>query len=182
MWIHVWIQIFGLYVRCRLVLQWQPCCSTVCKVATAPLLETNVALSPRALPKLHGLCHQHSHPIKGLLSLFLTHQFLVMDVDCHLTCTSVIPIIIWFVVLALGLFKSPFHICVRHTNGLSHALSSALLLFHGRPWKHPPRSRHSFSSKGPTPSLSAGGLVATHAVRHTDCSLETHSFFSHPLG
>jgi len=24
--------------------------------------------------------------------------------------------------------------------------------------------------------------VATHAVRHTDCSLETHSFFSHHLG
>jgi len=151
-----WIQIFGFYVRCRLVLQRWPRCSIVCKVATAPLLQTNVALSPRALPKLHGLHHQHSHPIKGLWSLLLIHHFLVMDVDCRLTCTSVIPMIIWFVVLAHGPFKSPFHIFFRHTNGLPHALSSALLLFHACPWKHLPQSWHSFSSKGPTPSLSAG--------------------------
>jgi len=78
------------------------------------------------------------------------------DVDCCLTCTSVIPMIIWFIVLVLGLFKSPFHICDRLTDGLPHALSIALLLFHARPWKHPPQLRHSFSSKGPTPSLSAG--------------------------
>ena len=123
----------------------------VCKVATAPLLQTKIALSPRALPKLHGLYH----PIKGLLSLLLTHHFLVMDVDCCLTCTSVIPIIIWFIVLA-RLFKSPFHICDRLTDGLPHALSSALLLFHARPWKHLPQLRHSFSSKGPTPSLLVG--------------------------
>jgi len=153
---HLVIQIFALYVSCRLVLQRWPHCSTVCKVASAPLLQTKIALSPRALPKLHGLYHQHSHPIKGLLSLLLTHQFLVMDVDCYLTCASVIPIIIWFVVLAVGLIKSPFHICIRLTDGLPHALSSALLLFHARPWKHPPQSRHSFSSKGPTPSLSVG--------------------------
>jgi len=126
----------------------------------------------------HGL----RHAIKGLLSLLLTHHFTVMDVDCHLTCTSVIPMIIWFVVLAVGLFKSSFHICVRHTNALPHALSSALLLIHARPWKHLPQSRHSFSSKGPTPSLSAGWLLATHAAQHADCSLETHSFFSHHLG
>jgi len=44
--------------------------------------QTKIALSPRALPKLHGLDHQHSHPTKGLLSLLLTHHFLVMDVDC----------------------------------------------------------------------------------------------------
>jgi len=156
MWIHVWIQIFGLCVRCRLVLQWWPCCSTVCKVATARLLQTKIALSLRALPKLHGLHHQHSCNIKGLLSLLLTHHFLVMDVDCCLTCTSVIPTIIWLVALALGLFKSPFHICARHTNGLPRALSSALLLFHARPWKHLPQLRHSFCSKGPTPSLSTG--------------------------
>ena len=131
-------------------------CCTVCKVATAPLLQTNVALAPRALSKLHGLDHQHCHPIKGLLSLLLTHHFLVMDVVCSLICTSVIPMIIWLIALALGLFKSPFHICVRHTNGLPHALSSALLLFHARPWKHLPQLRHSFSSKGPTPSLSVG--------------------------
>jgi len=111
---------------------------------------------PRALSKLHGLHHQHCHPIKGLLSLLLTHHFLVMDVDCCLTCTSVIPMIIWFVVLALGLFKSPSHICDRLTDGLPHALSSALLLFHACPWKHLPQSLHSFSSEGPTPSLSAG--------------------------
>jgi len=79
---HLVIQIFALCVRCRLVLQRQPHCSAVCKVATAPLLQTNVALSPRALPKLHGLDHQHCHPINGLLSLLLTHHFLVMDVDC----------------------------------------------------------------------------------------------------
>jgi len=102
------------------------------------------------------------------LSLLLTHHFLVMDVDCYLTCTSVIPAIIWFIVLDLGLFKSPFHICVRHTNWLPHALSSALLLFHARSWKHPPQSRHSFSSEGPTPSLSVSWLVGTHAVRLTD--------------
>jgi len=168
MWIH-WIQIFGLHVRCRLVLWWWPHCSTVCKVATAPLLQTKIALSPRALPKLHGLDHQHCHPIKGILSLLLTHHFLAMDVDCHLTFTSVVPMIIWFVVLAVGLFKSPFHICVHHTNALPHALSSALLLFNACPWKHLPQWRHSFSSKGPTPSLSAGWLVATHAVRHPDC-------------
>ena len=95
MWIHVWIQIFGLCVRCRLVLWWQPHCSTVCKVATAPLLQTKIALSRRALPKLHGLYHQHCHPIKRLLSLLLTHHFLMMDVDCHLTCASVIPIQCW---------------------------------------------------------------------------------------
>jgi len=147
-----WIQIFGLYVRCKLVPQWQPHCSTVCKVATAPLLQTRIALSPRALPKLHGLCHQHRHPIKGLLSLLLTHHFLVMDVDCHLTCTSVIPIIIWFVVLARGLFKSPFHICGR----LTDVLPCALFLFHACPWKHLPQLWHSFCSKGPTPSLSVG--------------------------
>jgi len=96
------------------------------------------------------------HPIKGLLSLLLTHHFLVMDVDFYLTCMLVIPITIWFIVLALGLFNSPIHICVCLTDGLPHALSSALLLFHARPWKHPPQSRHSFSSKGPTPSLSVG--------------------------
>jgi len=134
----------------------------------APLLQTKIALSPRALPQLHGLYHQHSHPVKGLLSLLLTHHFLVRDVDWCLTCTSVTPTIIWFIVLALGLFKSPFHICAHHTNGLLHALSSALLLFHARPWKHLPQLWHSFSSKGPTPSLSVGWLVATHAVRHTD--------------
>jgi len=55
-------------------------------------------------------------------------------------------------------------------------------LFHARPWKHPPQSRHSFPSKGPTPSLSVVWLVVTHAVRHTDYSLETHSFFSYHLG
>jgi len=77
-----------------------------------------------------------------------------MDVDCCLTCTSVIPIIIWLIALALDLFRSPFHICDRLTDGLPHALSSALLLFHARPWKHLPQSWHSFSSKGPTPSLS----------------------------
>jgi len=183
---HLVIQIFALCVRCRLVLQRWPHCSTVCKVTTAPLLQTKVALSPRALPKLHGLYHQHCHPIKGLLSLLLTHHFLVMDVDCCLTCTSFIPIIIWFIVLALGLFKSPFHICDRLTDGLPHALSSALLLFHACPWKCLPQSRHSFSSKGPTPSLSVGWLVATHAVRLTDSHWrqtpsfliikETHSF------
>jgi len=122
---HLVIQIFALCVRCRLVLWRWPHCSTVCKVATAPLLQTKVALSPGALPKLHGLHHQHYHPIKGLLSLLLTHHFLVMDVDCHLTCTSVIPMIIWFIVLALGLFKSPFHICDCLTDGLPHALSTS---------------------------------------------------------
>jgi len=121
-----------------------------------PLLQTKIALSLRALPKLHGLYHQHRHPIKGLSSLLLTHHFLVMDVDCHLTCTSVIPIIIWFIALDLGPFKSPFHVCDRLTDGLTHALSSALLLFHARPWKHLPQLRHSFCSKGPTPSLSVG--------------------------
>jgi len=138
------------------------------------------------LPKLHGLHHQHSHPIKGLLSLLLTHHFLVMDVDCCLTCVSVIPIIIWFIALALGLFKSPFHICVRHTNVLPHALSSALLLFHARPWKHLPQSRHSFFQGSHSFSFSRliGGDTRrlTHGPRHTGCSLETHSFFSHHLG
>jgi len=43
---HLVIQIFALCVRC---------CSTVCKVATVPLLQTKIALSPKALPKLHGL-------------------------------------------------------------------------------------------------------------------------------
>jgi len=109
----------------------------------------SIAQTPWTLPST-------LQPHQGTLSLLLTHQFLVMDVDCCLTCTSVIPMIIWFIVLALGPFKSPFHICVRHTNELPHALSSALLLFHARPWKHLPQLRHSFSSKGPTPSLSAG--------------------------
>jgi len=79
---HLVIQIFALHVRCKLVPQWWPHCSTVCKVATAPLLQTKIALSPRALPMLHGLCHQRCHPIKRLLSTLLTHHFLVMDVDC----------------------------------------------------------------------------------------------------
>jgi len=162
----VWIQIFGLHVRCRLVLWWQPHCFTVCKVASAPLLQTKVALSPRVFPKLHGLCHQHCHLIKWLLSLFLTHHFLLMDVDCCLTCTSVIPMIVWFIVLALGLFKSPFRICDHLTDGLPHALSSALLLFHARPWKHLPQLRCSFSSEGPTPSLSAGWLLLEESKYH----------------
>jgi len=68
-----------------------------------------------------------------------------MHVDCCLTCASVIPKIIWFIALALGLFKSPFHICDRLIDGLPHALSSALLLFHARPWKQLPQLRHSFS-------------------------------------
>ena len=54
--------------------------------------------------------------------------------------------------------QSPFHICDRLTDGLPHALSRALLLFHARPWKHLPQLRHSFCSKGPTPSLSVGCL------------------------
>ena len=37
---HLVIQIFALHVRCGLVLQRQSHCSTVCKVATAPLLQT----------------------------------------------------------------------------------------------------------------------------------------------
>jgi len=88
------------------------------------------------------------------LSLLLTHHFLLVDVDCSLIGRLIIPIITWLIALALGLFKSPFHICNRLTDGLLHALSSALLLFHARPWKHLPQLRHSFSSKGPTPSLS----------------------------
>jgi len=88
--------------------------------------------------------------------------------------------IIWFIVLALGLFKSPFHICVCHTNGLPRALSSALLLSHARPWNHLPQLRHSFSSKGPTPSFSVDWW--RHTPSDTRTLLETHSFFSHHLG
>jgi len=128
-------------------------CFEGCDSSTPSNKDCFLTQSIVTLSKLHGLHHQHSHPIKGLLSLLLTHQFLVMDVDCHLTCTSVIPMIIWFVVLAIGLFKSPFHICDRFTDGLPCALSSALLLFHARPWKHLPQLRHSFCSKGLTPSL-----------------------------
>jgi len=62
----------------------------------------------------------------------------------------------WLVALALDLFKSPFHICNRLTDGLLHAFSSTVLLFHARPWKHLRQLQHSFSSKGPTPSLSVG--------------------------
>jgi len=58
---------FGLYARCRLVPQGHPHCTTVCKVSSAQLLQTNVALSPRALPNLHGLYHQQCHPIRGLI-------------------------------------------------------------------------------------------------------------------
>jgi len=46
---HLVIQIFALHVKCRLVLQWQPHCSTVCKVATAPPLQTKIALQTRVL-------------------------------------------------------------------------------------------------------------------------------------
>jgi len=93
--------------------------------------------------------------------------------------------IIWLIALAVCLFKSPFHICVRYTNGPPHALSSALLLFHARPWKHLPQLRHSFCSKGPTPSLSVDwwrhtpsdsrtpthGLLSVLYSRHTTSSL-----------
>jgi len=65
------------------------------------------------------------------------------------TCALVIPIITWLIALAVSLFKSPFHICDRLTDGLSHALSSALLRFHARPWKHLPQSRHSFFLRVP---------------------------------
>jgi len=108
MWIHMWIQIFELCVRCRLVLQWQPHCSTVCKVASASLLQTNVALSPtsNAMSKLHGLCHQHCHPIKGLLSLLLTHHFPLMDVDCYWPAHRSSP---WSVGLLLWLLTYSNH-------------------------------------------------------------------------
>jgi len=89
-------------------------CSTVCKVATSRLLQTKIALSH--LEHCPNSMDSATNTATPFLSLLLTHHFLVMDVDCYLTCTSVIPAIIWFIVLALGLFKSPFHICVRHTN------------------------------------------------------------------
>jgi len=98
---------------------------------------------------------------------------------CCLIGMSIIPIIIWLIALALGLFKSPFRICVRHTNGRPHALSSALLLFHARPWKHLPQLWHSSSSKGPTPSLSVGWvLLGTHSMSLSSlCPVHTHRPF-----
>jgi len=120
-----------------------PHCSTVCKVATALLLQTNVALSPGALPKLHGLCHQGPH--------------LLMHVGCCLIDTQIIPTIIWFVALAVSLFKSPFIVHACCTDGLHvysqvHSFCSMLVhenTFHscGTP---------SFLRAGPTLSLSEG--------------------------
>jgi len=92
--------------------------------------------------------------------------------------------IIWFIALARGLFKSPFHICGRLTDGLPRALSSVLLLFHARPWKHPPQLRHSFASKGPTPSLLVGQLLlGTHSTSLSSlCRVHTHGpFFIHSV-
>jgi len=115
---------------------------------------------------------------QGTLVTVVDSPLPVMDVDCCLTCALAIPIIMWLIALALGLFKSPFHICDRLTDGLPHALSSALLLFHARPWKHLQQLRYSFSSKGPTPSLSVGWLLATHAVQLADSHGDTLLLFS----
>lgn len=94
-------------------------------VASAQLLQTNIALSPRAHPRLHGLHHQHCHPIKRLLSLSFLH--FVINVDFCLTCTLNIPAII------------P-HLCLSHrrTSKCTH-WSSAFLLFHAHPLTHLPQ-------------------------------------------
>ena len=107
-------------------------------VASAQLLQTNIALSPRAHPRLHGLHHQHCHPIKRLLSLSFLH--FVINVDFCLTCTLNIPAII------------P-HLCLSHrrTSKCTH-WSSAFLLFHAHPLTHlqfHSCRTDSFSSKGP---------------------------------
>jgi len=95
---------------------------------TAPLfarLRQLHSFKQRLLSHLEHCPNQHCHPIEGLLSLLLTHHFLMVDVDCCLTCTSVIPIIIWFIVLALA-----------HSNYHSTSVFVSQMDFHMRSQVH----------------------------------------------